>query len=636
MELLPDSSSKGDGSLPVALSPPLHMSSYPYAENRNESQNGQVQVSEGDAAPDINCPDQVPVEEEPDAHHPLNNVANVELVSLDANECTQTKVQNERIQSHQDHAVENTSYAMEEVELDTHNPANSAITSDESTNLPTVSEGNEETRTESQSEHVYGPRDQTEEEESTESMHFEAFQPPASEMTSHDQTVAADELSAEEPPVITNNTFEVIDLLDSDDDDAGKAIQTTFEPPAAKRQRREGSPTETREATHHSQVAQMCGTATPHTPIVGEPIVSHQNCRPTGQSKYIDNYKDPIYLDTVPGFVPCWEELMPAKPIPNAPQKMRSFQLSLLNVSEFTITGLRVGDEYNGYMTSLAGLRSHIKYISKGHGNAYYERDEDGDGKWHIPLGAYQAFYGFLKSDRLCKVYGIPEEQLKIASLGKARLEKGYPSARKLMKLGVPTQLAKALAPFQRGGVDFVIEKQGRALIADEMGLGKSIQGIASMSVYHEEWPLLVLCPSSARYHWENEFCHWLGKNSAINQSEHAGAFSQEKENDESEEETEETQEKTRPSMSLLEESQIHVLTSSKDKIFPYESTRVVICSYGLAPTLVTNDSIRPGMFKCCIVDESHVSCYQVGFFPRIVQLLIFLDALSWSLSADA
>jgi SWI/SNF-related matrix-associated actin-dependent regulator 1 of chromatin subfamily A len=160
--------------------------------------------------------------------------------------------------------------------------------------------------------------------------------------------------------------------------------------------------------------------------------------------------------------------------------------------------------------------------------------------------------------------------------------------------------------------VDFVIEKEGRALIADEMGLGKSIQGIASMSVYHQEWPLLVLCPSSARYHWENEFRHWLGKNSTINQSEHAGAFSQEMDNDESEDEPEETQETTRPSMSLLGESQIHVLTSSKDKIFPNESTRVVICSYGLAPMLVTSDSIRPGMFKCCIVDESHVSCDRI------------------------
>ena len=67
----------------------------------------------------------------------------------------------------------------------------------------------------------------------------------------------------------------------------------------------------------------------------------------------------------------------------------------------------------------------------------------------------------------MCRLIGIPDTQLKIASLGKARLEKGYPSVRKIISQGVPRGLATALAPFQRGGVDFVIEKEGRALIAD-------------------------------------------------------------------------------------------------------------------------------------------------------------------------
>ena len=81
--------------------------------------------------------------------------------------------------------------------------------------------------------------------------------------------------------------------------------------------------------------------------------------------------------------------------------------------------------------------------------------------------GAYRSFYAYLNSDPQCQVSGIPENQLKIASLGKARLEKGYPSANKIITQGVPRGLATALAPFQRGGVDFVIEKEGRALIAD-------------------------------------------------------------------------------------------------------------------------------------------------------------------------
>jgi hypothetical protein len=67
-------------------------------------------------------------------------------------------------------------------------------------------------------------------------------------------------------------------------------------------------------------------------------------------------------------------------------------------------------------------------------------------------------------------VEGIPEDQLKIASLGRARLDKSYPTPEKLISCGVPLGLSNALAPYQRGGVDFVLERKGRALIADEMG----------------------------------------------------------------------------------------------------------------------------------------------------------------------
>ena len=81
--------------------------------------------------------------------------------------------------------------------------------------------------------------------------------------------------------------------------------------------------------------------------------------------------------------------------------------------------------------------------------------------------GAYQAFVSYLRNNKMWKVKGIPDDQLKIASLGKARLDKGFPSAQKIISYGVPRGLATTLAPFQRGGVDFVMERNGRALIAD-------------------------------------------------------------------------------------------------------------------------------------------------------------------------
>ena len=39
-------------------------------------------------------------------------------------------------------------------------------------------------------------------------------------------------------------------------------------------------------------------------------------------------------------------------------------------------------------------------------------------------------------------------------------------------------------------------------MIADDMGLGKTLQAIAVMSYYREDWPLLVICPSSVRLTW--------------------------------------------------------------------------------------------------------------------------------------
>lgn len=274
---------------------------------------------------------------------------------------------------------------------------------------------------------------------------------------------------------------EVIDLLDiSDDEDSNVNATQQNGPPATKRQRTEGAPVSAG-AVAYSAVGRMLNPAVQqqhYAPPAHQQQEQHAPPSHQQQHDALALYRNPIYIPPIPGFVATWKNILPTRTEPRPPNqnnRAKSYQLSLLNVSEFTITGLRVGDEYTGHMTSLAGLRGTIKRIARDHGNAFFERDPDGEGKWHIPLGAYHALYGFLKNDpTVIRVDGISEDQLKIASLGKARLEKEFPSPRKLVKFGVPKKLAETLAPFQRGGVDFVIEKEGRALIADEMGLGKS------------------------------------------------------------------------------------------------------------------------------------------------------------------
>ena len=62
----------------------------------------------------------------------------------------------------------------------------------------------------------------------------------------------------------------------------------------------------------------------------------------------------------------------------------------------------------------------------------------------------------------------------------------------------------------QREGVLFAHNHNGRVILADEMGLGKTIQAIATSALYTDNWPVLVIVPSSAKYQWKDEVAQWL------------------------------------------------------------------------------------------------------------------------------
>jgi SWI/SNF-related matrix-associated actin-dependent regulator 1 of chromatin subfamily A len=72
--------------------------------------------------------------------------------------------------------------------------------------------------------------------------------------------------------------------------------------------------------------------------------------------------------------------------------------------------------------------------------------------------------------------------------------------------VGIYTQLYQ----FQKDGIEFGIKKYGRLLIGDEMGVGKTIQALGLCAVYKDEWPFLVICPSSLKYNWQREANTWL------------------------------------------------------------------------------------------------------------------------------
>lgn len=139
-------------------------------------------------------------------------------------------------------------------------------------------------------------------------------------------------------------------------------------------------------------------------------------------------------------------------------------------------------------------------------------------------------------------------------------------------------------------------------------GLGKTIQAIASLAIYHDEWPVLVLSPSGARYHWQNEFLNWLGednKDKVVLDFGNEGA--QGGEGDLPHDYADFAASPRRQPMPPLRESQINVLTSGNSPLLPTPDTKVVIMSYGLAPKLAEDKKLVPGMFPCAIVDESHM-----------------------------
>ncbi|XP_016061742.1 PREDICTED: DNA annealing helicase and endonuclease ZRANB3 [Miniopterus natalensis] len=74
----------------------------------------------------------------------------------------------------------------------------------------------------------------------------------------------------------------------------------------------------------------------------------------------------------------------------------------------------------------------------------------------------------------------------------------------------LPDKLRAKLLPFQKEGITFALRRNGRCMVADEMGLGKTIQAIAIAYFYKEEWPLLIVVPSSLRYPWTEEIEKWI------------------------------------------------------------------------------------------------------------------------------
>ncbi|OWF39059.1 SWI/SNF-related matrix-associated actin-dependent regulator of chromatin subfamily A-like protein 1 [Mizuhopecten yessoensis] len=130
--------------------------------------------------------------------------------------------------------------------------------------------------------------------------------------------------------------------------------------------------------------------------------------------------------------------------------------------------------------------------------------------KWSFALKEYNNFMAAIRDLRpSVEIEPFPKHILQVfaAQIKGKSSTKTIPSA-DLSK--IDKGLVDALMPFQRTGVEFGIYMNGRLLIADDMGLGKTIQAICLSSYYRDEWPLLIVAPSSVRFAWAQQVQRWL------------------------------------------------------------------------------------------------------------------------------
>lgn len=74
----------------------------------------------------------------------------------------------------------------------------------------------------------------------------------------------------------------------------------------------------------------------------------------------------------------------------------------------------------------------------------------------------------------------------------------------------LPHQLWSASKSYQREGIRFIVEHNGRAELADGMGVGKTFQAILFSYLYkQDEGPVLIICPTSLCKNWCKELKTW-------------------------------------------------------------------------------------------------------------------------------
>lgn len=155
--------------------------------------------------------------------------------------------------------------------------------------------------------------------------------------------------------------------------------------------------------------------------------------------------------------------------------------------------------------------RKQLKTIFTAVPNCSYEVEQK---RWTFPLCYYKELLKCLRSFGVT-IEAVPKTVMSVmleqneaaASLAATVAAAG---GEQIDLSRIPPDMLHALYPFQLRGVVYALKKSGRCIIGDEMGLGKTLQAIAIAACYRDEWPLLIICPSSLRVGWSEELTRWL------------------------------------------------------------------------------------------------------------------------------
>jgi len=117
---------------------------------------------------------------------------------------------------------------------------------------------------------------------------------------------------------------------------------------------------------------------------------------------------------------------------------------------------------------------------------------------WTFPFSAYPALLDLFDAEAWDTV-PIPD-----LLLGLIRRKLGQPTGEDLPPGLGGLASWQSLYRYQQTGVKFILDRGGRGIIGDDMGLGKSIQALTLVQFYGVR--TLIICPSSVKQHWVNEF----------------------------------------------------------------------------------------------------------------------------------